>query len=225
MTTNNDARVIVAIAAEQNHDFIWEQVNTIQQQMFAVGRVAIKVAYYGREVAPPSRPFMSTRWATDSDDLADLIDHARSHCVCGCFVEIADLFAAALAENQQAPVKAVIVIGDLFNGDRDATLARARELSASGTRLFLFQQNSRHATHTEEVFRTLAEQTGGAYFAFNPHVERVAQRLPALFEAVTHFAIGGKEALEALANEPAALLLEQIPSAGGHPRATTGAQT
>jgi hypothetical protein len=56
----------------------------------------------------------------------------------------------------------------------------------------------------------LAEKTDGAYFEFNPAVERIAERLPRLLEAVTHCAIGGTDALEALANQSAGLLLEQI---------------
>jgi hypothetical protein len=40
--------------------------------------------------------------------------------------------------------------------------------------------------------------TGGAFFEFNPAVERIADRLPRLLDAVTHYAIGGTDALEAL---------------------------
>ena len=31
--------------------------------------------------------------------------------------------------------------------------------------------------------------TGGAYFPFNPHIERVAERLPGMLEAITRFVI------------------------------------
>jgi hypothetical protein len=211
MTADTNARVILAVAAQVDDDFIWDRLDEMQTQMFAAGPVAIKLAYFGREVVPPNRPFVATRWATDSDDLADLLDKARAHCACGCYVQIGDLFAAALEETRQAPVQAVIVIGDVFHGDPDATLARARELHASGMRLFLFQQDSSsHSTRSEEVFRTLAEQTGGAYFKFNPAVERVAQRLPSLLEAISHFAIGGSPALAALSSAAAESLLDQI---------------
>ena len=56
----------------------------------------------------------------------------------------------------------------------------------------------------------LAETTGGAYFQLNPHVEQVAERLPRLLEAVTHFTLGGMSALEARGDEAASLLLEQL---------------
>src|SRR6516165_8876401 len=86
------------------------------------------------------------------------------------------------------------------------------EMFAAGTRLFLFQQG--RSDPTERAFRILAEVTGGAYFPFNPHVERVAERLPGMFEAVTHFVIGGMAALEARDDELVGLLLEQMTAAG-----------
>jgi hypothetical protein len=76
----------------------------------------------------------------------------------------------------------------------------------SRTRLFLFQQGRSGAT--ECAFRILAEVTGGAYFPFNPHIERVAERLPGMLEAITRFVISDMAALEARDNEPAILLLE-----------------
>jgi hypothetical protein len=137
-----------------------------------------------------------------------LIDHARTRCVCGCYVNIDDILGEALQEARQEPVAAVVIIGDYFHGDRDAAFVHAKHLHTAGTRLFLFQQSNRRSADND-VFRTLAEMYG-AYFEFNPAVERIAERLPRLLEAVTHYAIGGTDALEALANQSAGLLLEQI---------------
>ena len=102
----------------------------------------------------------------------------------------------------------MVIVGDSFYGDLDAAIAAAKQLRAAGTRLFLFQQGG--SDSTERSFRLLAETTGGAYFPLNPHVERVAERLPGLLEAVTHFARGGMAALEARGDEAASLLLEQL---------------
>ena len=175
-------------------------------ELFAAGPVAIRVGFFGAEGARPARPFIATRWTTDANDLADFLDKARTRCVCGCFVKIGDILEQALRETRQAPVQAVVIIGDSFHGDLDA--ATARQLRAAGTRLFVFQQG--HSDSTEQAFRILAEATGGAYFPFNPHIERIAERLPGMLEAVTHFAIGGMAALEARDNESAVLLLEQM---------------
>jgi hypothetical protein len=88
----------------------------------------------------------------------------------------------------------------------------SKQLRAAGTRQFLFQQG--RSGPAERAFRILAEVTGGAYFPFNPHIERVAERLPGMLEAITHFVIGGMAALEARDNESAVLLFEQTNAAG-----------
>jgi hypothetical protein len=177
--------------------------------VFAAGPVSVKFGYFGKEGALASRPFMSTRWATDPDDKRALLDHARARCVCGCYTNIDSILSEALKETKEGPIQAVVIFGDHFHGNHDDAFAYAKQLHAAGTRLFLFQQSSRRSPHSDG-FRTLAEMTGGAFFEFNPAVERIAERLPRLPEAVTHYAIGGTDALEALANQSAGLLLEQI---------------
>jgi hypothetical protein len=176
--------------------------------LFAAGPVAIKFGFYGAEGSLTSRPYIATRWAIDGSELADLIERGRDRCVCGCFVEIGDILEQALQETRQGPVQAVVVIGDNFHGDLSAATATAKQLRAAGTRLFLFQQG--RDDRTEHAFKALAEATGGAHLSFNPHVERVAERLPGMFEAVTHYAIGGTARLQARGDESATLLLEQM---------------
>jgi hypothetical protein len=77
-----EARVIFAVAAESDDSLIWERLRNLGDELFATGPISIKVGYFGREVVPPVRPFMSTRWATDAGDLRSLVTHARAHCVC-----------------------------------------------------------------------------------------------------------------------------------------------
>jgi hypothetical protein len=206
----SEGRLILALAAEADDDFIWSRLSEIQTTMFAAGPIAIKFGFFGRETAPRGRPFISTRWATDAADMQDLLDHARARCICGCYVNIDDILAEALKESEQAPVQAVVIIGDHFEAGHDDALVHAKQLHAVGTRLFLFRQGTRRSRHGADIFRTLAETTDGAHFEFNPAVERIAERLPHLLEAVTSYAIGGTGALRALANESAGMLLEQI---------------
>jgi hypothetical protein len=78
-----EARVIVAIAAEADDKSIWSQLKMLPE-LFAAGPVAIRVGFFGAEGARSSRPFMVSRWTTDADDLADLLEKARTRCICGC---------------------------------------------------------------------------------------------------------------------------------------------
>jgi hypothetical protein len=209
---HQDARMILALAAEVDDRFIWDRVRTLQTEMFAAGPVHIKFAYFGREGALPARPYIATSWVTDADEMADLMDRGRAGCVCGCFIRTGDILEQALRETQQGPVQAVVIIADGFYDDLDDAIATAKQLRAAGTRLFLFHQG--RSSPSEDAFRILADVTGGAYFPFNPHIERVAERLPGMLEAITHFVIGGMAALEARDNELAVLLLEQMNAAG-----------
>ena len=205
---NDGARVILALAAEADDEFIWNHLKVIQAEMFGAGPVRIKFAYYGAEDGRQIRPFITTQWIVDPDDMAEVMERGRAHCVCGCFIDVGDILAAALKESQEGPLQAVIIIGDHFDGDLNAAIARAKQLRAAGTRLFLFQQG--RSKETEEAFRILAEHTSGAYFKFQPTIERIAEQLPRLLEAVTHFAIGGMHALAQANNESANLLIEQM---------------
>jgi hypothetical protein len=205
---NNDRpRMILALATEADDGFgVWERVKTLQPEMFAAGPVEIKFAYFGAEGALQTRPYIATNWVTTADDMIALMDRGRAGCVCGCYVEVGDILEQALRETRQGPIQAVVIVGDCFRGDLDDAVATAKQLRAAGTSLFFFHQGR----SSPAEFTTLAEVTGGACFAFNPHVERVAERLPGMLEAVTHFAIGGPAALEARGNECADLLLEQM---------------
>jgi hypothetical protein len=208
--TTSVPRVIIAVAGETDDD-IWGAVERVQRDLFVLGPVAIKLAYFGAEDAGRRRPFISTRWSTDPDDMANLIDHARDHCVCGCFVDIASVIEAAIAENRQEKVEAVVIIGDhLSYPAADKALSYAKQLSARGTKLFMGLQATPKEAMYSGVFKDLAQQTGGAFFAFDPYTERVAERLPDFLRSIAQFAVGGTEALRTLDSQCATLLLEQI---------------
>src|ERR1700738_4464314 len=187
-------RVILALAPEQDHRFIWEHVRTIQAEMFAAGPVQIKFAYFGREGhGMVARPYVATEWVTNADDMVDIMDEGRAACVCGCALPIFDILEHALQEVRQGTaVQAVIIVGDHFYGNINKALATAKQLRAAGTRLVFFKQQGGIGRNIpDHVCKTLADTTDGAHFQFNPKVERVAERLPGLLQAVSHLAIGG----------------------------------
>jgi hypothetical protein len=203
-----EPHVIVALATEAEDDFVWSQLENLIS-MYSAGPLSVKFAYFGEEGSRSSRPLMSTRWASDPEDLRALLDHARDACVCGCFTHIDDVLAEALKESEKQPIQAVVIIADRFSGNRDEALARARQLHAAGTRVFVFQEGINKAAG-DKALKALAQAGGGPLITYNPNVERVAGRLPRFFEAIGHHALGGPDALEELGNQSASLLLEQI---------------
>jgi hypothetical protein len=209
--SKDDARVILTMAIEDDDRLVFERLRDIQAGMFAAGPVQLKFGYFGAEGALQSRPIITTNWITNADDMREIMDRGRARCVCGCYIDVADILEQAVREAQQAPVQAVVIVFDHFQAGEHAA-ALAKQLRKLGTRLFLIQRSRPGHPVPEPAFKALAEGTGGAYLKFNPAVERVAERLPGMLEAVSHFALGGTRALEKLAqsDDEAALLLEQV---------------
>jgi hypothetical protein len=198
-------RVILALANYQRS--IWNQAKVLQADMFreAAGTgLEMKFAYYGPEVAGGVRTCrITTRWISDAYDMATVM--GRAECVCGCYIHISRVLGQALKETQERTVQAVVIIGEAFHDDLDEAAILATQLGRAGTKLFMFQEG--YNPVTEHAFRFLAEVSGGAYFQFGPRTEK---RLAEMLKAVSHFATGGKEGLEAKGGEAATLMLEQI---------------
>ncbi len=198
-------RVILALANYRRS--VWDQAKVLQADMFreAAGTgLEMKFAYYGPEVAGGVRTCrITTRWISDAHDMATVM--GRAECVCGCYVHISRVLEQALKETQERSVQAIVIIGDAFHDDLDEAAILAMKLRRAGTKVFMFQEG--YNPVTEHSFKFLAEVSGGAYFQFEASTQ---QRLAEMLKAVSHFATGGKEALEAKGGEAATLLLEQI---------------
>jgi hypothetical protein len=209
-------RLILAVATETDADtkFIWNQIRTIQEGMFAVGPLQMKFAYFGAEGSGTVRPFISTDWITNAGAMRRMLDEASARCCCGCYVNVSDILAHALQETKRGPVEAVIITADYFRGpgQLSTALGLAERLRSAGSRLFLFQSKTHERS---EEFRALAEATGGALIAYNPAIELIAERVPETMTALAHFAVGGLEMLRKQDNESAARLLAQMSAVPG----------
>ena len=97
--------VLFAVAAEGDDEYIWSRLKMLPE-LFTAGPVAIRVGFFGAEGTRSSRPFMVSRWTTNPADLADLLQKARTRCVCGCFVKVSSILEQALRETQQGPLRA-----------------------------------------------------------------------------------------------------------------------
>jgi len=205
------SRMIIALATERPGDAIWNRIKVLRDEIFAAP-VAVQFMYYGAEGPGQNRrPCVSTRWVTDGNDWARLVRHANASCVCGCYVLTDAMLQHALREAQAAPVQAVILIGELHGGRPDDAVAIAGRLRNLGARVFCFQTD--HSVATERAFSRIAEAVGGAFRQIDPHTEGLTERMSGMVEAISHYAVGGKAALEARDDESANLLLEQMAAA------------
>ena len=60
MTQQDPARVLFAVAAEGDDEYIWSRLKMLPE-LFAAGPVAIRVGFFGAEGTRSSRPFMVSR--------------------------------------------------------------------------------------------------------------------------------------------------------------------
>ena len=101
---------------------------------------------------------------------------------------------------------ALVFVGDAVDGDDASTLAKiAKELGQLHTPAFMFQEGDDE--EVEEIFRTIAKLSRGAYCRFD---SGSAKQLAALLRAVAAFAAGGIKALAGRKDAAAGLLLEQM---------------
>jgi hypothetical protein len=200
-------RVLLALANHARSPG-WERAKVLQQQMFeaAAGALEMKFAHYGEDDEQGVRRCRITkRWITDHDDMAATM--GRATCDCGCYVNIRSVLQQAVKENQDRPMRAVIIVGDAFHDDQDsldeAALA-ANQLRRQGTRVFLIQQGSDPVTARKLQY--LQRVTGAAYFEFDPKTQQLAEML----ETVSAYSAGGEEAVKAAGGQAATLLLEHF---------------
>jgi hypothetical protein len=201
-------RVLLALA---NHGRSpgWERAKTLQRQMFeAAAGMEMKFAFYGKDDDEGVRSFkISKDWRTNPDDMAAHMD--RAECNCGCYVNIRSVLQQAVKENQDWPMRAVVVVGDAFHDDQDgldkAALA-ANQLRREGTRVFLIQQGD--DPHTARKLQYLARVSGAAYFKFDQKTQQ--QQFAEMLELVSAYAAGGDEAVKTTGGQTATLLLEHL---------------
>ena len=117
-------------------------------QAAAGSGLAMKFAFYGADnAAGVRRCRITTRWITDPDDMAGVMD--RAECNCGCYVNIRDVLAQAVKEAEDRPLRAVIIVGDAFHDDGTVSTKRRSpptELRRAGTQVIPdpAERRSRH---------------------------------------------------------------------------------
>jgi hypothetical protein len=208
-TVPGTSRVVLALANFARSS--WDRAKTLQREIFAKAAgsgLEMKFAFYGADnAAGVRRCRITTRWITDPDDMAAVMD--RAECSCGCYVNIRDVLAQAVKEADERPLRAVIIVGDAFHDDLDGldeAAISANRLRRAGTRVFLMQLGD--DPHTARKLQYLARVSGGAYFRFDPRTQE--RQFSEMWEAMSAYASGGEEAVKMTGGQAATLLLQHL---------------
>jgi hypothetical protein len=202
---------VMLVLANHGHSPGWDRAKVLQRQMFdaAAGNgLEMKFAFYGPDDAAGMRRCrIATRWITDPDEMVRVMD--RAECNCGCYVYIRDALGQAVKENEDRPMRAMIIVGDAFHDDPDGldeAAISANRLRRAGTRLFLIQQGDDPITARRLQY--LAKVSGSAYFRFDQKTQE--RQFSEMWEAISAYAAGGEEAVKATGGHAATRVLEHL---------------
>jgi len=195
MGANPAGRLIFALDATASRQPTWDMACKLQSEMFheACGLSVQLVYYRGFDECKASR------FAANPAELLRMME--RLDCRSGV-TQIGKILAHAKREHGVLPVAALVFVGDALEEAADPLIATAKEL---GVATFMFQEGD--DPFVEQIFRRIAEATGGAWARFDAGA---ARQLAELLTAVAAFAIGGKAALEGRKDEASVRLLGQM---------------
>src|SRR5262249_19614232 len=153
---------------------------------------------------------ITTRWISDPDDMAGLIDRAEGHC--GCYLDISAVLAQAEKEAKDRPFRAVVIVADAFHDTEDGlteAAISATRLRRAGTQVFFLQLGDDLAT--THKLQYLARISGVAHFHFDLRTQE--REFSEMWAAVSAYAAGGEEAAKAKGGQAATLLLQRLSQA------------
>jgi hypothetical protein len=190
-------RLIFGLDATASRQPLWDRAAGLTYKMLAevAGKLDVQLAYY----SGPSN-FVATRWISSAGALSNAMSNV--HCSAG-LTQIERLMRHIARENERSRIAAAIFIGDSCEEIGDHVIRAAKQID--GVPVFAFQEG--HDAGVEQLFRYIANTTKGAYSQFD---DSSAARLADLLKAVAVYAVGGRDALQALGSESAKLLLTQV---------------
>ena len=189
MTTygNKPGKLAFVIDATASRQPTWDQACKIQENMFEavekIGKLQVQLIYFRG-----FGEFYSSPWNPDSQSL--LQEMSGVTCVAG-YTQIERALKQILLETKEQHLSAAVFIGDACEENTRGIYSIAGQLGVLKTPVFMFQEN--YDSVAEEVYRTVAKLSAGAYCRFDSNS---ADLLSELLSAVAVYVTGGQLALK-----------------------------
>jgi len=182
-------RLLFALDATASRQPTWDRACQLQGDMFTaaagLGGLALQLIWYRGH-----GEFRVEPWLTDSVELQRRMTSVQCR---GGLTQIGRVLEHAIGETRQHRVNALVLVGDCLEEPVDPLCYQAGQLGLLGVPAFIFQEG--HDPDAALGFREIARLTRGAYCAFDAGS---AWQLRKLLSAVAVYAVGGRQALEAL---------------------------
>ena len=200
--TRRQPRLIFALDATASREPTWEQARHWHAELFSSAvdskSLAVQLVYF-RGLAELS----VSEWFSSPDDL--LLRMNNVSCCAGT-TQIASLLSHSLRAGSSAhPIRSLVFIGDACEEPPSALFKLAGQHGIRKIPIFMFQEG--YDPHVKQVFRRIAQLSGGAYAPFDAHS---GSELRVLLQSVARFASGGVAALERSGREADHALLQQL---------------
>jgi hypothetical protein len=182
-------RLLFALDATASRQPTWDRACQLQGDMFTaaagLGGLALQLIWYRGH-----GEFRVEPWLTDSVELQRRMTSVQCR---GGLTQIGRVLEHAIGETRQHRVNALVLVGDCLEEPVDPLCHQAGQLGLLGVPAFIFQEG--HDPDAALGFQEIARLTRGAYCAFDAGS---AWQLRKLLSAVAVYAVGGRQALEAL---------------------------
>ncbi len=196
-----DNRLIFALDATASREMTWDLASSLHAELFNAAKsanLAVQLVHFGG-----FNQFQASSWNSAPEQLLRHMQQVR--CL-GGMTQIRRVMSHILNESAtDQTVKAAVYIGDMCEEPMADIVNTAGQLGLRQVPVFVFQEGSeRYAT---EVFRSIAERSGGAHMPFE---SGSAAQLRELLNAVVVYATEGLEAARRLGTPMTKKLLTQI---------------
>jgi hypothetical protein len=192
--------LVFAVDATSSRQAAWNTAKRLTDKLLGAlpGELNVALAVHGG-----SRVHTFTEFVSDPEILRQVAGRVR--CIAGYTRLLPILDRVARTDN----VRVVVYIGDVFEESEGRALRLADTLLAKDIRVIILHDQDSRDHDAGEIFRAIAERTGGAVLPFDASA---IEALGELLQAVAVLAVGGPELVEAKKDTlPAAtLLLENL---------------
>ena len=197
----SDNKLIFALDATASRELTWDLASSLHAELFTAAKsanLAVQLVHFGG-----FNQFQASPWNSSPEQLLRNMQQVR--CL-GGMTQIRRVLSHILNESSTDQfVKAAVYIGDMCEEPMAEILNTAGQLGLRQVPVFVFQEgNERYAT---EVFRSIAERSGGAHMPFE---SGSAAQLAELLNAAVVYATEGLEAARRLGTPMTKKLLTQI---------------
>ncbi len=194
-------RLIFALDATASRELTWDLASSLHAELFNAAKsadLAVQLVHFGG-----FNQFRASAWNTSPQQLLRTMQKVR--CL-GGMTQISRVLSHVLNEATNGhSLKAAVYIGDMCEEPMLEILNTAGQLGLRHVPVFVFQEG--HDRYATEVFRSIAQRSGGAHMPFDA---RSSAQLAELLNAVVVYATEGLHAIERIGTQTAKRLLTQI---------------